>query len=328
MTLPGPTAERWDALAHEARSIFATRAWADCWWQHYGRGGTPVILTDDEQSPSYVVPLYVSGRLVKQLRYIGHGPADQLGPVCGPSRTDAAADAVRTAWCDRSLDVDLLHLNDLPEEEAWDARLDAHVIARVASPAVEIAAPGWEEFLSRRSKNFREQTLRRERKLAKSFEVNARLATTESLPRDMATLFRLHQQRWGAGAPFATGVERRFHEAFSVIAMANGWLRLWMLELDGSPVASLYGLRFAGLEYFYQSGRDPAFEAHSVGSVMLTHSIRGAVVDGVTEYRLLRGDESYKSRFADVERHVQSVALGRTVLGRTAVAAVRVRRAL
>lgn len=326
MTLPGPSSEDWDRLAEAAGSIFATKTWAETWWTLYGGEGSPMILFDDKDAPSYVVPLYVSGRLLKQVRFIGNGPADQLGPACAPSARPAAAQHLKHFLADPPARCDVFLAQDLLEVEGWDARLDGSVIRRVASPTIAFDTTDWDDFLTRKSKNFREQTRRRDRKLNKSFDVNLRLADVDSLEDDMETLFRLHLQRWGHHAAFATGAERKFHSDFARKAAPRGWLRLWILELADRPVAALYGFRFAGVEYFHQSGRDPSYEEHSVGSILLTHSIRTALQEGMSEYRLLRGDESYKSRFADGENFVHTVAVPLTSLGRAALRAASLRR--
>jgi CelD/BcsL family acetyltransferase involved in cellulose biosynthesis len=137
----------------------------------------------------------------------------------------------------------------------------------------------------------------------------------------METLFRLHQATWGNAAPFARGRGRSMHEEFATIAHAMGWLRLWILELNSRPVAALYGFRFAQDEYFYQSGRDPRFSQNSVGQVLLTYALRAALEDGVREYRLLRGDENYKSRFANADAPVHTLALPNSRRGSVAVKA-------
>jgi CelD/BcsL family acetyltransferase involved in cellulose biosynthesis len=105
------------------------------------------------------------------------------------------------------------------------------------------------------------------------------------------------------------------------------WLRLWIQELDGAPPAAWYGFRFDGVEAYYQAGRDPSFDRESVGFVLLAHSIRAAFDDGVREYRLLRGDDPYKSRFASADRPLQTVALSSGIRGRAAVAAASSLRA-
>jgi CelD/BcsL family acetyltransferase involved in cellulose biosynthesis len=149
------------------------------------------------------------------------------------------------------------------------------------------------------SSNARQQARRRERNLHRSFDVNFRLATDrQRLDDDIQALFRLHRLRWGDGTTDFGGKDAAFHRGFSRQAFERGWLRLWFLELDGVPVAAWHGFRFANVESYYQAGWDPAFARHSVASVLLGHTIRAAAEDRVDEYRLLRGDETYKYRYA------------------------------
>jgi CelD/BcsL family acetyltransferase involved in cellulose biosynthesis len=88
-------------------------------------------------------------------------------------------------------------------------------------------------------------------------------------------------------------------------------------------VAAWYGFRFAGAEWFYQSGRDPAYDRLSVGFVLMAHTIRTALEEGMREYRLLRGGESYKQRFSDGDAPVDTLVLPHGTAARAAVAAVR-----
>jgi hypothetical protein len=54
---------------------------------------------------------------------------------------------------------------------------------------------------------------------------------------------------------------------------------------------------------------------------LLAHSIRQAAEEGVLEYRLLRGAESFKLRFADADPGVETFALGHGAAGKAARAA-------
>jgi hypothetical protein len=83
------------------------------------------------------------------------------------------------------------------------------------------------------------------------------------------TLMRLHAARWGAGA--FEGTAGAFHRDFAHRALDAGWLRLWLMEVDGRPVAAWYGFRFGGVDAFYQSGRDQSWDRYSVGSQLLVH---------------------------------------------------------
>ena len=95
------------------------------------------------------------------------------------------------------------------------------------------------------------------------------------------------------------------------MALERGWLRLWVAEVDGSPRRGLVrACASPGCEWYYQSGRDPAWDEHSVGFVLLAHTIRSAFEDGMREYRFLRGGEEYKGRFADGDPGVETMVLG------------------
>lgn len=180
----------------------------------------------------------------------------------------------------------------------------------------------WEGFLSRASRNLRQQVRRRERNVERAHQLRYRLADDQDrLDYDMDLLFSLHAARWGAvNRGFQT--VHAFHREFATLAFNRGWLRLWFLELDGAPAAAWYGFRFGTVESYYQAGRDLRYEHLSIGSVLLAHSIREALNDGMHEYRFLRGREDYKYRFAHEDHDLGGIALPATVRGRAAIRAV------
>jgi CelD/BcsL family acetyltransferase involved in cellulose biosynthesis len=95
------------------------------------------------------------------------------------------------------------------------------------------------------------------------------------------------------------------------------------MELDDRPVAAWHGFRYAGHEWYYQAGRDPAYDHLSVGLVLLAHTIRSALEDGVYEYRLLRGAEAYKQRFQSHDRGLVTLAVAAGRAGHAALAGGR-----
>jgi CelD/BcsL family acetyltransferase involved in cellulose biosynthesis len=103
--------------------------------------------------------------------------------------------------------------------------------------------------------------------------------------------------------------------------MANDWLRLWFLEVDRTPVAAQYDFRFAGTQSLYQMGRNPEWAWYSVGYVLMMHVLRDALESGVSEYRLLRGENEYKARLANADDGLRTVGIARTALGHLAVRA-------
>lgn len=323
--LPGPPADVWNALALRSRNIFATHEWCECWWEHLG-SGEPSVITDDAVDPRVIVPLFRSGRALRQLRFIGTGPADLLGPVCAPEHNELAQRLVRERLADEA-DWNVAVFHDVAVDGGWQQGLDAKEVRRVVSPVLRLETDDWETYLSGRSKNFREQVRRKRRKLEREHPSTVlRLADATTIARDVDTFFALHQKRWGDDAQLALGRQREFQVAFALRALDQGWLRLWLLEIDGHAAAVSLGYRFGADEYYYQSGRDKRFDHLSVGAVLMAQTIRHAIETGAQEYRLLRGDEDYKSRWSDTERSVHTVALSRGLLGATALR-LAVRRA-
>ena len=246
-------------------------------------------------------------RPLRVARFIGYGPADELGPVCAPDDMGAASEALERAGPELGWDV------LLAERLGSGHRIDGHTLRRESSPVIATPTGGWDEYLAQRSRNMRSQLRRKLRALERDHGVSFRLANDPGrLQEDMESLIRLHAARWGPGGSGAlSGARAAFHREFAALALERGWLRLWLAEVDGSPIAAWYGFRFAGTESYYQSGRDPAWDRSSVGLVLLAHTIRAAMDDGMREYRLLRGGEAYKDRFATGDPGVETVAAGR-----------------
>lgn len=292
----------WTRLAAQAGNIFSSWEWAAAWHRHLGGGAelAVAIARRSTGAATAILPLCVVRESPFRLvRFVGAGPADQLGPVCAPAERGDAAIALR------------------------------HHVDEVLG--------GSGLFLASLSRNFRSQVRRRERNLYRAGRVAYRLTQRpDQLDADMRSLMRLHAARWSSGQSTAlSGPRAQFHLDFARRALENGWLRLWTLELDGRPVAAWYGLRYAGIESYYQVGRDPAYNHLHVGFVLLCHTIRCAFQDRMREYRFGLGAEPYKSRFAETDPGLDTVAIAAGARGRLALAAIhaallmpeRVRRA-
>lgn len=327
MSLGGPDPLVWNRLAEAAGNIFGTHTWAECWWREYGDDHTPSVICDDPVDPRVILPLYRTGRGLRQVRFIGNGPADQLGPVCRPEDSHLAVDLLREALADSRLTGDVVLLQDMPSARPWWEPLSARRIRLEKSPVLRFDQPmTWEELLASKSKNFRGQATGKPRRLARRHAVAYRMATPGSLEEDLEQFFALHATRWEGSSSILEERKRRFLSDFARAADERGWLRLWFVELDGRPVASFLGFQFAGAYYYYQAGRDLAVEDTSVGFVLLVHVIRDALESGASEFRLLRGDESYKARFATGHADIETVAFPVSVRGRLVTAAARLAR--
>jgi CelD/BcsL family acetyltransferase involved in cellulose biosynthesis len=317
--------EDWTALALESGSVFSTWEWARTWLRHLGRGTVDVCVFGEGAQVVAILPLSRRRLPVGTLiRFIGHGPADELGPVARPERLTAAYRSLREL-----LDAEgsAIFVGDRLRRGPWLAPVGGRRISATPSPVLTLHGRDWTGYLSSRTANFRQQLGRKERRVADAGGA-FRLSDGDRLSRDLDVLFALHRERWG-GTPTAFARLETFHRDFAEVAMRRGWLRLWFLEIRGEPAAAWLGFRYGSSEAYYQAGRARRFDALSPGLVLMAHTIRAAAEDGLGEYRFLRGDEAFKGRFTDEEVVVDTVAAARGASASAALAlAVLGRRAL
>jgi CelD/BcsL family acetyltransferase involved in cellulose biosynthesis len=324
--------EEWRELAERSTNIFGTQEWISIWWRHFG-AGRPLFVTacrSREGRLVAILPLYLwSNRPVRILRFLGHGGGSELGPICAPSERPAAALALRQALAETPWRWDVLLGEHLPAHRCWGELLGARMVRQHGNPVLHLNASNWEEFVNSLSSKLRQNIRYQERRLAREHELRYRLADDpRRLEHDLDSLFALHKARWPEGASGFAGPREVFHREFAACALDRGWLRLWFLELDGHPVAVWYGFRFRGVQSFYQAGRDPAWDKESVGSVILSHSIRDTLEDGLDEYRFLEGDDPYKYRFTKDDPGLVTVGISGSAFGRAALAAGRATRGM
>ena len=334
---PRPTLERvsdmeaaredWEELGTRSGNLFATWEWCSAWWRHLGGGAELVLLRARraDGSPLALIPLVRSRRgPLRVLRFLGHGMSDQLGPICAPEDLAAAVGALRDALAGPAGPWDMLLAEQLPGEPGVEAMLGATVVKREASPFLITEGLDWEGLLASRSRNFRQQVGKWERRVDREFELEYRLTTDpERLDADLDTFFALHTARWEDASAWASGAGERFNREVAHAALARDWLRLWLVYLDGRAVAGWYSFQYADALWAYQTARDPDYEEQRVGTLALIQSVRTSLDAGVAEYKLLRGDQGYKTRFAPSDHGLTTAVLARGPAGRAALAGGR-----
>jgi CelD/BcsL family acetyltransferase involved in cellulose biosynthesis len=324
----GAVRSEWHDLAERGGNVFMSWEWAAAWRRHLGGRFSLVtlLLRRADGTAQAVVPLYLERtRPLPVLRFVGAGPSDELGPVCAPEDRAATATLLGRHFGRVLPGGGLLLAERLGCRPPIAEPLGGTVVHRAASPVLEIAGRSFEDYLVSRSSNFRSQLRRSERRLVREHRLEYRLTTDpERLAYDMETLIDLHHRRWPNGEADAfAGPRRAFHLDFARNALNNGWLRLWTMDLDGRPAAAWYGLRFGGVDHYYQSGRDPRLAPLKVGFVLLAHTIRSAFEDGMSEYRFGLGNEAYKGRFCSHDPGLETVAVASGLLGRAGLVSLR-----
>jgi CelD/BcsL family acetyltransferase involved in cellulose biosynthesis len=181
-------------------------------------------------------------------------------------------------------------------------------------PFVDLSGRSWPSYLAALGSEHRYNFHRKLRKMTGQFELRFEGTDSEEERKEnLSILIALHRMRWsrraGGSGAFHLPALCAFHEELSRLALEKGWLRLFVLRLDGKPAAGVYGFRYSDVFYFYQSGFDPDYARYSVGLVAMGLAIKSAIDEGAREYDLLHGDEDYKFHWARRARTLERLEL-------------------
>ena len=241
----GDVRREWDALAPATSNPFLTVEWCEAWLEHGGVECTPLFFAArrGDGSLAAVLPLaVVPGRYVRKLRFLGFGAANELGPVCDPADRTAAAAALREALEATRREWDVFLGESLPGA-GWADALGATLVSREGNPVIRGSRQDWDEYLASRSKNFRVELRRQERKLEQRGLEYRTVVSRDELDPALDRLFELHLARWSEQASSWFAGREALHRAFAAVALDRGWLRLHVLELEGRVAAVYLGLR-------------------------------------------------------------------------------------
>ena len=119
--------------------------------------------------------------------------------------------------------------------------------------------------------------------------------------------FRLHRLSAPDKERFLTPDVEHFFRAMTGAMADAGWLRLYILDVDGTPAAAMFTFAADGRLLVYNSGFDPAYGRLSVGMVLTGMVIEDAANHGLTLCDFLRGNEAYKYRFGAIDTPIWRV---------------------
>jgi CelD/BcsL family acetyltransferase involved in cellulose biosynthesis len=310
--------DEWRTMAEASRNVFATPEWAETWWHHFGSGreSLTVLCRQTDGRPLAILPLYLERRGgIRIVRFVGDGAADQLGPVCAASDVAQSGRAMHRFLTENQRRFDLFIGRSMDGGEDWSRLLGARALNRQGSPRLRLARRSWDDIVAQHSKHFRERVVAGERRLRRRNALEYRLVRDRAeLDGALDTLLRLHSELRG-DRPSSFLRIGQFHRDFAARALASGWLRLWTLELEGEPAASVLDYSFCGVVSGYQLGIQQRWRKKLNVRMLVANSIRAACEDGASEYRFGRGAEDYKYQLAEADPGVLTVVSGGSRLG-------------
>jgi serine acetyltransferase/CelD/BcsL family acetyltransferase involved in cellulose biosynthesis len=321
----------WSELMNEsdADCLFLTGEWLETWWRHFSREKwTLHLVTVRRQSlllgimPLFTRPRTFGGLLTcRSSEFLGTGliGSDYLDAIIRRGEEEHVARALIEFF---ERERPLLTLSHVPPSSngacamARELEQNGWIIERnriETCPYISLRGRTWESYLASLGSNHRYNFQRRLKNLhAQGTVLFDAVEKEDQLREGLDALRSLHTLCWksrGGSQAMQSVREWAFHESFSRLALERRWLRLFLLRMNGRPIAALYGFLYKRRFYFYQSGYDPAWRRDSVGLIIMGLAIKQAIDEEAEEYDLLHGTESYKFLWTGETRNLDRIRL-------------------
>lgn len=316
--------DAWNELLRESHNdlLFMRHEWLSAWWQAYGRAADlRVLLLYDDGRLIGAAPLMRSatrwhGLPIRLLKFTSSGVTprsfllarDNDPSVIGELLT--ALQSVRAHW-------DMLELADIPIE-VYDNAETQEVFRRCSprticvpsrqSPYLDLTG-SYEDFLAARSANTRSRYRRAWKKVSAAGHVELRkLTSNEDVMSALEDAFLVSARSWKGdfGTDMAsTAASRDFYTRLADVGSRNGWVTLWMLYLNGSPVAMQFHVLYGGCAYLLRTDFDKNQNDLSPGTALEARILEDYFSSDLREYDMCGMNYDYKLKLTNrIRQHV------------------------
>ena len=318
--LKGLQAEWSVLLSQTVRATpFQSWEWVYPWWQKLRGGRLRVITVREEGRLLALLPLCEVGYAklpIRRLVFMGAPGSDYNALLVVEGRESEAWHAIlrylqdqRRSW--DLLDVIFVRPGSVMLSPAHQDLLQTTMLCRRCPQAVLPST--WDDFSAELTRKMRSNISRGRKQLQRDFDAVIETARPEQVEETMAAFFRLHAMRWqsrGVEGSLSTPVMMAWqHEVAQGFARQN-WLRLHRIRIGNEIKAVLYTFRFGDETMFYNCGFDISLSRYSPGSVLLSHAIQTAILEGCRVIDFTRGDETYKYDWNVKEEYSYRIMMG------------------
>lgn len=337
-----PLRREWNALlADERRSeIFLTHEWFDAAWQWRRTAADLFVLCLYERNRlSAVLPLVRdrrNGSARRDLAFLSVPDTQYCDIVARDDRREAAAIAFARELVRRRREWDVLRLPYL-REDAVAAVVLPHAFARLGIRSrltfegenAYVPLDGtWDAYYATRSRSLKKANNLCANRLRKTGDVEVKWLEpgsggAPSLDRFLDEAIGISARSWKTRT--ANSLDHPGPEAFirrlSHLAGASGWLSIWVLTLDGKPIAMEYQLAAGGNVYALRSDFDASSDDLSPGSHLNRALLERLFGRGLRRYYMGPGNNPYKLRWTEQSERVGTlVAFSPSARGRVRAA--------
>lgn len=315
----------WDRLS--CGVPFRQTAWLQPWWEFLAKDCQATVLTarDERGDLVGILPLYRKHG-TRTLRALGDGDActDHVSIHANPDQSEEIANAFGRHLASVSTDArhgwDLIDIDGVVQGDQAMAAFakglkesgsQLHAGSRMSiwfKPADE----NWQEHLKHHGKTQRRKMRRWCDKLDQGEGIDRSVAVTESeVQMLLDTIIELHQQRWNADGEPGSYSDPKFRDFMHETCrrfLLLGQLHLTGLRFKGQIIGG--DISFVGqnrVMYCYSTGYDTDFSELEPGRLICVDGLREMYRSDLIGVDFMRGDETYKSRFATESKKLYRV---------------------
>jgi CelD/BcsL family acetyltransferase involved in cellulose biosynthesis len=327
-------AERWNALvaANETNTVFQTYEWFDAWWQTFGagRGLYFLVVRSGEDIVGFAPFTRRRSRFGwRLLELAGTGNADYLDlvlPTDKPRQLAAICAFLRA----RRFSWERLALYNVPDASSTHDSLRSAQSGLCVVDELQVPCPALrlgpdtahardmiDKYSLRRPLNW----------FRKRGTVSFRhVLSIEEILSMLPVFFEQHRKRWGSVGRYSIFSEQRQRRFYATLARAllpRGWLQFSVIEFNGEPIAFHFGFDYAGTITWYKPSFDTRYADHSPGLLLTRQLIEDGLARERSELDFTIGDEAFKGRFSNHERHNRNFGVYPSAFSRLCAVAVR-----
>ena len=331
----------WNAIAVQRPdlSVFACHEWFDAAWQwRRDSSGLFVLTWVDRGQVQAILPMLtrtVEGRLgsARELSLLTVPDTQFCDMLVADSERQRAAEAFASYLVAHASEWEVMRLAYLRPDSAIATTLASAMADSAGCAVTHTATPGnpfisllgdWNTYYGGRSRRLKKANNLAANRLAKAGDVRIEwlepgVADAGRLASLIEGVVEVSQYSWKSetGTTLDQPGPGAFIRRLSALAAERGWLSIWMLTLDGRPMATEYQLVYDGNVHGLRSDFRVGSEEMSPGSHLNRMLLERLFGRGYRQYYMGPGNNAYKFRWAaDIDPQVTVTIYSRSIAGR------------
>ncbi|MDP1652012.1 MAG: GNAT family N-acetyltransferase [Rhodocyclaceae bacterium] len=336
--------EDWNALAAD-RSVFLRHEWFDAAWQwrkHEDATHLSILCAYNGTHLAGIFPLLRkterAGGMSRRVLEFLTVPDNQLCDIIVDAPDEfAVAEAMAAELAARSGTWDVMHLAYLPEGSmtATGAFTNAlkrlgitHRLRSSGSNSYVSLETGWNDYYAKRGRSLKKTINLAANRLKKAGETQiewlaSNMDSSISIDAVIDAAIGVSAASWKrtTGNSLDNPGPQAFIRRLAELALVEGWLSLWLMKLDGKPIATEWQLIFGDRVHALRSDFVEAYDDLSPGTHLNKHLLESLFDRGLQRYLMGPGDNPYKKRWSELaEPLFQLDAYSPSLRGRFAAA--------